>query len=335
MRTVRSIEVIYPPSLPRLASLPADSDPREQFLELNAEFYNSEPHKYFRKRLVDLLGQYETSTPEMKCSFAVLGGIPVDLNQETYHDRSTIEIYVAMESQILLHHTSEALLRLFIAHLGDPACPWYELASCQLPGQFKERVQSEILDSNDQLLRKRVAHLLLGRWEAGTDEHDLAESSEGLAIFLRSFASIWLADAPLYNSLKHGLAVQPQRASLTLSFEDGDQIEMDSGIAFCFLESRKLEKSVSQWLEVSQWTDTPYALRMTNVACHMIASLWQVAKSRHGGDLEPFKAFNPGKLRPADLRSGSSGTTRMTVPAIYETREQVDGSKSDHSGNKS
>ena len=39
------------------------------------------------------------------------------------------ECYLQMESLMIIHHASEALLRLFFAHIDHPECPWIGMSA--------------------------------------------------------------------------------------------------------------------------------------------------------------------------------------------------------------
>ena len=45
----------------------------------------------------------------------------------------------------LLHHASEALLRLYLAHEPLTACPWLDMARVRSPGKFKQIVEARFL----------------------------------------------------------------------------------------------------------------------------------------------------------------------------------------------
>ncbi len=51
-------------------------------------------------------------------------------------DRLDDYSFLIAESQVLLHHAAEALLRLFLAHEGRPPCPWLRAGSLRASGRL-------------------------------------------------------------------------------------------------------------------------------------------------------------------------------------------------------
>ena len=47
-------------------------------------------------------------------------------DQTEAESEALLNAYVTTESEVLLHHAAEALLRLFLAHRGWPVCPRLE-----------------------------------------------------------------------------------------------------------------------------------------------------------------------------------------------------------------
>jgi hypothetical protein len=48
--------------------------------------------------------------------------------------------YLRMESVMIAHHASEALLRLFFAHVDHPECPWLGMSASTDFREFKQQV---------------------------------------------------------------------------------------------------------------------------------------------------------------------------------------------------
>src|SRR5690348_10436328 len=108
------------------------SDPT--FQRLNAEFYRASPHTYFRDRLQMLALRAVNPTVIDEAVgdegitwgrlHLVADGHP-NASPETAAEREDAHSrFLVAESQVLLHHTAEALLRMYLAHETYPACPW-------------------------------------------------------------------------------------------------------------------------------------------------------------------------------------------------------------------
>jgi hypothetical protein len=101
----------------------------------NELFYSQQPTSYFRDRLT-LLGLRAARSDELADVIGdgfvwgklhIGGGDDEDLSEDEEETRLTR--FVITESQVLLHHTSETLIRMFLAHAGRPQCPWLEMAA--------------------------------------------------------------------------------------------------------------------------------------------------------------------------------------------------------------
>ena len=108
---------------------------------LNQRFYRGQPWAYFRRRLIHL-----AMTADPDSQLVPAGGIAFTVGKATLHlevptdDEREADVspvantrFVAAEGEVLLHHTSETLLRLALAHLPDadgefPDAPWLALA---------------------------------------------------------------------------------------------------------------------------------------------------------------------------------------------------------------
>ena len=103
---------------------------REQFPDLNREFYTAEPGDYFRCRLRSLLITISNSPAinEALKQGITYGKIGLRLRPNAEPDDKAVELYGSMESVNLLHHVGECMLRLYLAHVEQQPCPWLELS---------------------------------------------------------------------------------------------------------------------------------------------------------------------------------------------------------------
>ncbi len=119
----------------------------ENYAALNERFYEASPHEYFDQRLGLLL--LAAGKPE-EVEKLLQGGISFGqlglraTQDEAQHATESPETkqrkrerFITAEAEVLLHHASEALLRLYLAHEpvigadGPPAihpCPWLQIA---------------------------------------------------------------------------------------------------------------------------------------------------------------------------------------------------------------
>ena len=64
--------------------------------------------------------------------------MPLDRSTEARDDLHVA--FLVTESQAVLHHVSEALIRLFLAHADGGDCPWMEVAALRNFSKFKQEV---------------------------------------------------------------------------------------------------------------------------------------------------------------------------------------------------
>jgi hypothetical protein len=101
----------------------------EQYPELNATLYDSNPATYLRFRLHTLVTMYNE---QEKSGTEVSYG---DLSMPRSDDFSPAERAraIALESTMLVHHAGETLMRLYMAHRDESRCPWLTVAKLIFP----------------------------------------------------------------------------------------------------------------------------------------------------------------------------------------------------------
>jgi hypothetical protein len=266
----------------------------EQFPELNRAFYATRPWEYFRHR--ERLLALTAGAPE-KLLAAGRDGVQVgrlhfqlqgDPQQEE-QDAEDRERFLLADSQILLHHVSETLLRLYLAHENLPPCPWLEVARVRGPGAFKKLVQGRFVEGPPQdESRRRVAGVFLGTSNPkGLTPHPPIEAwNEGLdniEAFLRHYARHFL-DADVYNALKHGLVVRPGDSHTQL--DDGELIKAE-GPALEYLSQRKDVSGRLRWNRSTRWLEFDRSLVFVFMATRLMESLWSIARARYLEDEPP------------------------------------------------
>ncbi len=114
---------------------------------MNQKFYRGSPHRYFNRRLPSLiLAAADNERIRQAFEEGVSFGNLTIRGAEDYDETERMN-YAVVESVVLLHHASEALVRLFLAHEGKPPCPWLEVARLR-HAAFKQKVE-ELASSID------------------------------------------------------------------------------------------------------------------------------------------------------------------------------------------
>lgn len=282
------------------------------FDRLNRDFYRADPADYFHTRwlsLVLLAGRPDDVLALLRDG-ATHGHVHVRIEGSEI-DVNGVRDHVTMDSQVLLHQASEALLRLYLAHAARPLCPWMEVAGETSFGRFKERVRKEILGGD---IRADVKFVFLGVQPPDGHPHDAeawSGAADNLASFLRVLARRWLEEAHAYNALKHGLAVLPSSMRLQFIAETGTLEEarvLGDGPSLDYLEcsaweGNERDGSRREWKRTTTWIDVSESLAFTSVARSMIGSLWTIARARYTGTELAGDIFFPQNLTPSSLRS--------------------------------
>ena len=288
-----------------------------RYQQLNERFYTADPADYFRTRLstLALVAGRPGDLLDLLKEGVEYGRIWAKADSDEEVDAAGVDRYVTIESQILLHHVAEALIRLFFAHVDSPPCPWFELSAETDFGGFKRRVEDQLVKARRRrALEEEAAFVLLGRRSPRPDE-DAArwnDATENLARFLRVYAGRWLKDSHVFNAMKHGLAVIPGDALFQIVDDDGRAIRLGEGTSVEFLEAKEWEKDHGGrrtrrvWQTTTRWLDIQESLGLVQIGALMIDSLWLVAKHRYlEGDGEG-RLFFPAGLKPDDLRGPRS-----------------------------
>jgi len=273
----------------------------EQFPELNQALYATKPWQYFnyRNHLLMLAAGAADRLVEIAEDGVTYKGLTYQENPgggiDDDGDQAEVakENFVMADSEALLHHASETLLRLYLAHEGLKPCPWLELARVRTPGQLKEMLEDRFLEGLDVRERRaRVAAVFFG----GTDrsrlsptppESDWTKGLDNIESFLTYFAQHFLR-ADVYNALKHGLAVRPGDAATRVG--DGAFLKAE-GPAIEYLSLRKDADGHRRWHRSTSWIQPDRSMALVLLVSRLMESIWRIARFRylneqpHGLDL--------------------------------------------------
>lgn len=259
---------------------------------LNADFYRSEPHAYFRHRRSNLM---LVAAKDEELSRLIGEGLSFGLvsigskgdepKEYTESDRESAFEFVALEAEVLLHHATETLLRLFLAHVGVPPSPWLEMSRLRSFGEFKRILSRRFVDSIPEDRASDLAEVFYGSpdpasYDPPPSADEWAESISTIDRFLVRFASNLLKDAHLYNAAKHGLAVKPGEYGLTVGDNENPMIHRH-GMALQYLQAVD-----GQWRRTAEWVETDSSIVYVELAAELMAQLWTVARHRYTGEGE-------------------------------------------------
>lgn len=307
-----------------------------QFPELNATFYTARPADFINMR-INMLSLVACSDEVLAPAFASerriadvcipAGGLP------SADDRDR---YLQMEAMMIVHHASEALLRLFFAHVDHPECPWIGMSASTNFNEFKDRVDAELRAG---FKTEQIATVFLG----GTDPEDAGieltheefdQSVEGVDRLLWDCALRILQDSFLYNGVKHGLtAIALSDKSSKMTWQVGDQnVVIHRGALHAFLHRLRFptaKKNEKQWFYTLADANPQRDLAVTRYIAAAIGSLWAVARRRYMGTPGSILCFSKDSVEVAiylPIEQSLNVMKRMTSELVkLKSDGEVDG----------
>lgn len=308
-----------------------DSSGRDDITEarwrqLNESFYAARPADFIRTRMLALL--VLAGRPDGVAKLLEEGieyeRVRIRSGELADIDADDLGRHVTLESQVLLHHAAEAVLRLYVAHVGLPPVPWIALSSIRSPGQFKQEVKQKVLDGGVSTIERDVASVFLGSADPpeGESQEDWQKARANVTRFLQVLARRWLDEAEIYNAIKHGLAATPGDAVFQLLPDGQDPINLGAGTSLQFLERTAWDGDRRTWSLSTAWVDTGDSLALVHIAAAMIDSLWFIAKYRYVDGPAEGPRFFPVDLGPTVLDNKHRAPVRtMSWPLVEEHRD--------------
>lgn len=296
-------------------------DSAQNVLRVNETFYAADPADYLSTRwqLLMLAGGRRQDLAQLFAQGVEFAGIEIGPHGSATPSEPaelSLDPFLTIESQMLLHHAAETTLRIFLAHCSAEPMPWIVMNSNRNFADFKKTVRSTFVDAHPE--PAIVAYVCLGRQTPPSEisEDDWNAAIDGITLFLTVFAQRFLNDAGIYNAIKHGLGVRASTASLILG---GQQLA--GGTSVDFVESDSWNNGERTWSLTTQWVDLGETLGLVRVATQLIESIWQVGRFRHLGTRASKPTFFPIALRPDQLRNPSpSPMKRMSWEVAIEKR---------------
>jgi hypothetical protein len=237
---------------------------------LNATFYAEEPWRYFERRLLHLAEVAQDPAEAMANKRLSVG--PLKIEVTTASDAETryptpAQSFIAIECEVLLHHSAETCLRLVHAHASDDPCPLLRMSELRNFGAFKAWVE-QLTTSNEQL--ETVARSVFA---GPLDGSSLTSMCHWIGLFARHF----LDGAP-YNAAKHGMTLAGGAEHRTLEV-DGIELSNAKGASVNWLELWPRDNPDRRWTRASRLLSVEAFLAMIQATNLLMQALW--AKGRH------------------------------------------------------
>lgn len=254
-----------------------------QFGLLNSEFYSAHPASYLRTRMRLL---YLTGGATRQLEELLVDGVPyegliakIDADDPDGADSEQLQSYLITETEVLLHHASEVLLRLYLAHRELPDCPWLEVLRLQDWSKFQRQLDelSSLKGTPEQ--QAALTSTFLGGPCEGSEE--VVEAIERLLLMLAERLN---KRANMYNSIKHGLTVVAGQSSIAVSLEGSQGGFHAGGPSVAFLEVKPDRSGRPRWYRTTEWVSIKRNLWLLDMVLTELDSLWLVAKARYTGE---------------------------------------------------
>jgi hypothetical protein len=302
---------------------PDDNLAREQFPELNRQFYSGklQPHDYLmhRYRGLFLAAQSPASLASAFDSELSIGDLRATWYSTDEWDDLEMRDYVSTESTVLLHHASEALFRLYFAHADSPECPWLAVARLRLPSHFKDRLSRFMSEAESEATAQSAMLVFYGHGAVEDEKQEQWNAlKDGLMLLLRHLGGRLLHEAPLYNSAKHGLSLVPGAAAMEFGDQSGPLRVRADGPSITYLTVMDGQRG-KRWAQETVWLKPAQTLALVLLALYQLGNLWHVARCRYAGEV-----WDPSKMRyvKPDLVSevlnpkSERAEVRVTVPSM-------------------
>lgn len=263
-----------------------------QYPELNAVFYTADPAEFIKMR-IESLSLMACSSEQLAPLYgtdrtigaAFLGSMPppaIDARQR----------YIRMEAVMIANHASEAMLRLYFAHVEHPECPWLGMSASNDFAEYKAKIADALANGFG---REQIAAVFLG----GTSRVDsciqltdaeFEDAIDGLEMLLIDCAHRVLGDAFVYNAVKHGVsavAVDDDEAKVAWQPMNGEPVILHKGPTHVYLHKKaspNAAKDEAHWWLSMEDANPGRELAVSVLVTKALDSLWDVARRRYLGE---------------------------------------------------
>jgi hypothetical protein len=301
----------------------------ENYAELNATFYGMKPHIYLRRRLRSLWLWHgdPPGLAEILGEKFIVDGMAVTLGTEgdDEAEKRERERFVVIEAEVLLHHVSETLLRLYLVHAKESSCPWLDVSREKSFGRLKKDIQRlrKRLETGEEKRGIENAFLPPGDRAVMLPDHGeevWEQAVQNLSEYLDYYAAHFLDAAP-YNAAKHGLALLAGQSGIELG-ASGDSLPFlkRSGPALVYLDIERDERTGDpRWAKVTKWIVLRRALAMTHMGCRLIEEVWKIGTG-HRTSEEPVDLHLFTDPRCAEVLRSTEHEVQGGIPGVTTDR---------------
>jgi hypothetical protein len=279
--------------------------------DLNKRFFELQPWAYLHTRLLGLVaaaGKPAAFAEMFKGDITIGGRLKVTGTGEPASP-GYVEQFVAVDSEVLLHHAAETVLRAYLAFASGPDAPWLEIATHWSSKDFKAQVQRRFRGSGPTSRDlDETAVLFLGSQrppDAETSHEDWRRATMNIEAFIREFANHWLEEAATYNALKHGLVASSREQSFRLAYDEAEPTPFEiEGMTLEVVEGKlRKEDRAIEWSMTTRWVAIERNLTLVWIATQLLKAAWAIAARSYGLPLpEGAQLWYPVDFTPDQLR---------------------------------
>lgn len=282
----------------------------DNFADLNAEFYGSQPWVYFRQRLTNLMlaagarDRYRALLAEG----VSLGNVDfaVELPTDDEPSPTAEQTFVAIEGEMLLHHAAETLLRFVHAHAEPSPCPWLRMSRLVSAQQFKRWVDDHVLAAGLEG-RSALCQAVL----APGGDHGAAICAEYLELLARYFL-----ESDSYNAAKHGMSVRGGAEQTAVTVGDKEILNRGGAtVRWLAIWPRDDKATPPRWTRMSRVSSTEATVSLIFLTTQFMEAVWLQGRQRHLGEV-PEREFRPRSLE--QLLATQELTGSHVIADFYE-----------------
>jgi hypothetical protein len=278
-----------------------------QYPELNAVLYTADPAEFIKMR-IESLSLMACTDEQLGPAFAadrMIGAAhfgPMPPPTPVARQR-----YTRMEAVMIANHASEALLRLFFAHVEHPECPWLGMSASNDFAEYKAKLAAALDNGFD---REQIATVFLGgvsRVDSCIQltDGEFEDAIDGLAMLLIDCANRVLGDAFVYNTVKHGVsavAVDDDEAKVAWHPMNGEPVILHEGPVHVYLHrkaSPDAARTEGHWWLTMEDSNPGRELSVSVLITKALDSLWDVARRRYLGESGNINYINKATVEMA------------------------------------
>lgn len=259
----------------------------KEIYNLNREFYNNYSREYFETKLIllsSILSKPNKFIDVLHDGEEVKVGVLNYKLDEGEMTKKRLDNFARLELSTMYYHCIETFLRLFLAHISLPSCPWLEISRETDFRKFKQTV-SELLEDkfkyNDSHFTalENFLYVFYGDYQEDYfEKHNISrdEAKEILMKWVKWAAKDFISVYD-YNAFKHGLAVFTDVHGISFSHSDNIPVFEEQGDALRFIAKKKKKE---RWVWEKKYVFTPLDFRAVaiNIYSGLINNLLTVGR---------------------------------------------------------